>query len=53
MATKPTPKSQQVKITRDLITKAGTINEKIDPVAALLDACYAFDLSEGRIERER
>lgn len=35
------------------ITKAGTINEKIDPVAALLDACYAFDLSEGRIERER
>ncbi|MBR1448063.1 MAG: hypothetical protein IJ588_04860, partial [Prevotella sp.] len=35
------------------IVKGGTINEKIDPVAALLDACYGFDLSEGRIERER
>lgn len=35
------------------ITKGGTINGKIDPVAALLDACWLFDLSEGRVERER
>ena len=35
------------------IVKGGTINGKIDPVAALLDAVYGFDLSEGRIEKER
>ena len=32
------------------ITKGGSQSCKIDPVAALIDAVYAFDLSEGRIE---
>ena len=35
------------------IVKGGTLSGKIDPVAALLDATYLFDLSEGRIEKER
>ena len=31
------------------IVKGGTLSGKIDPVAALLDATYLFDLAEGRV----
>ena len=36
----------------DFIMKGGpAASAKIDPVAALIDALYCFDLSEGRVEK--
>ena len=36
----------------DLITKGGPApSHKIDPIHALMDAVYLFDLDEGRVEQ--